>query len=372
MQYRRMPIEVESPEELGYNTIKYNLAESSVKDRYFGDLNLKLDDLILSYGTHRGELRLREAILKDTNFTNPDCVLVTTGAAMALFLVATTLLSKEDHLVVIRPNYATNLETPYAIGCETTVLDLTFENQFDLDLGQLKAALQPNTRLISLTNPHNPTGKVFSSETIQSAIKTAKDHGCYLLLDETYRDLYFQSTQPDYAATQANHVISVCSLSKALGVPGIRVGWLICQDMDLMTRLLAAKEQIIIGSSVVDEAIAWQVLERKEELLRPVHAHIRANFEITKNWMQQSKLLEWVEPTAGVVGFPRLKLEYQLDFPSFKDDLYTKYQTLVGFGHWFEQENRYFRLGFGYPDTEDLLEGLRRLEACFQLHSYKK
>jgi aspartate/methionine/tyrosine aminotransferase len=165
MIYRRMPIEIESPEELGYNTILYNLAESSVKDRTFGDLQMDFKDLILSYGTHRGDLALREAILKGSALSDPDTVLVTTGAAMALFVVATTLLAKEDHLVVIRPNYATNLETPYAIGCQTTIIDLKFETDFDLDLEVLRAALQPNTRLISLTNPHNPTGKVFSQTT---------------------------------------------------------------------------------------------------------------------------------------------------------------------------------------------------------------
>jgi aspartate/methionine/tyrosine aminotransferase len=196
----------------------------------------------------------------------------------------------------------------------------------------------------------------------------ARVHGCYLLLDETYRDLYFQSEQPVYAATLASHVISVCSLSKAFGVPGIRVGWLICQDQDLMTRLLAAKEQIIIGNSVLDEAVAYRILVEKEQILQSLYQHLRSNFKIMKSWMQQSKLLEWVEPEAGVVGFPRLRLKYTLDFTSFKHSLYHDYQALVGFGHWFEQEDRYFRVGFGYPDATELTEGLRRLEECLGKH----
>ena len=364
MHYNRMPIEVESPEELGYSTIKYNLAESSVRDRTWQELNLDLNGLTISYGEHRGKQALRELIASESQPLQTNDVLITSGAASALFIVATTLLGSQDHLVVIRPNYSTNLETPRAIGCTMSVIDLVFENNFEFSIEQIREAIKPNTRLISITNPHNPTGKVFSESLVNQLISLAEEKGIYLLVDETYRDLNFQSELLPYQASKSKQVISVCSLSKAFGVPGIRTGWLICQDKTLMHDFLAAKEQIIITNSVVDEEIAYQLLAQKQAFLPPIHAHIRANFALLKTWFAQQPFLEWVEPQAGVVAFPRIKADFQIDTERFYQSLYHNYQTLVGAGHWFEQEKTYFRLGFGFPTAEELSEGLRRLEVC--------
>ena len=364
-----MPIEIESPEEMGYNTIRYNLAESSVRDLLFKELNIDLNNIVLAYTEHRGAASLRTLITEgDTHFSPAD-VLVTTGAVMALFLVATTLLEKNDHIVVIRPNYATNLETPRAIGCDMTILDLVFDQNFDLDTEGVHRALKPTTKIISLTNPHNPTGKLFSQKTILDIVAIAQKHGCYVIVDETYRDLNFQTPLLPYFATHSERVISVCSMSKAFGVPGIRTGWLICRDKQLMYKLLAAKEQIILGNSVIDEAIAEHLLAQKAAFLAPIHAHIRTNFGYIKSWMSKQKYLEWVEPQAGVVCFLRLKEGFELDnFTDFQNTLYKKYQTVVGYGHWFEQSERYFRIGFGYPSFEDLVAGLRRFELSLEKH----
>ena len=363
-----MPIEIESPEEMGYSTIRYNLAESSVRDLPFSELNVDLSNIILAYGEHRGAATLRALITEGSPHFDIDDVLVTTGAVMSLFLIATTLLEKTDHIVVIRPNYATNLETPRAIGCEMTILDLIFEDNFSLNTEGVRRALKANTKIISLTNPHNPTGKLFSQETILAIIKIAEEHGCYVIVDETYRDLNFQTPLLPYMATHSNRVISVCSMSKAFGAPGIRTGWLICRDKALMHTLLAAKEQMILGNSIIDEAIAEHLLTQKTAFLAPIHAHIRANFAYIKSWMAQQTFLEWVEPTAGVVCFPRLKDGLTLDFPSFQDTLYNACQTVVGYGHWFEQGERYFRIGFGYPSMADLVEGLQRFELSLKQH----
>ena len=371
MDYRRMPIEIESPEELGYNTIRYNLAESSVRDLPFKELDIDFSQLILAYTEHRGNAALRSLIREESPAFSIDDVLVTTGAAMALFIVATTLLDKQDHIIVIRPNYATNLETPRAIGCEMTVVDLDFDLNFDLDTEGVLSAIKPNTKLISLTNPHNPTGKLFSQETIKRIIAIAEDKGCWILVDETYRDLNFQTPLLPYMATLSEKVISVSSLSKAFGVPGIRIGWLICRDKKLMHRLLAAKEQMILGNAVIDEAIAEHLLAQKASFLSPIHAHIAENYTILKTWMSEQTFLEWVEPQAGVVCFPRLKsgLSFR-NFNDFQKTLYHDYQTVVGYGHWFEQPERYFRIGFGYPSKLDLIEGLNRLTLSLESHIY--
>jgi aspartate/methionine/tyrosine aminotransferase len=370
MNYKRMPIEIESPEEMGYDTIEYNLAESSIRDRTLGDFNLDLNDTVLAYTEHRGILPLREAIVVDSSVLTVDDVLVTTGAAMALFLISTTLLDKNDHIVVIRPNYATNLETPRAIGCAMSIIDLDFDADFSLNTEGVQKAMTPQTKLISITNPHNPTGILFDSETIDALIKIAEAHDCYLLIDETYRELNFQTPLQPYIAERSEKVISVSSLSKAYGVPGIRTGWLLNQDAALMHDLLAAKEQIILGNSVLDEAVALHVLTHKSTLLPPIHAQIRTNFAILKDWFQQQPYLEWVEPQAGVVCFPRLKKTYTLAFEAFQKALYEDYKTVVGYGHWFEQDTTYFRLGFGFPTEMELREGLARLEKCLSEHVF--
>jgi aspartate/methionine/tyrosine aminotransferase len=371
MDYKRMPIEIESPEEMGYSTIRYNLAESSVRDLPFNELHVDLSHLVLAYTEHRGSTALRSLILENSTDFHIDDVLVTTGAAMALFVTATTLLDKNDHIVVIRPNYATNLETPRAIGCEITIVDLDFDQNFDLFTEGVLHALKPNTKVISLTNPHNPTGKLYSQETIKKIIAIAETHGCYVIVDETYRDLNFQTPLLPYMAALSEKVISVSSLSKAFGAPGIRIGWLICRDKQLMHKLLAAKEQMILGNAVIDEAIAEHLLAQKASFLQPIHAHIRDNFGYMKQWMSEQSFLEWVEPTAGVVCFPRLKAGLQFDsFSDFQNTLYRDYQTVVGYGHWFEQSERYFRIGFGYPTKDDLVEGLRRLTLSLEKHVF--
>jgi aspartate/methionine/tyrosine aminotransferase len=290
MKYMRMPIEIESPEEIGYSTIAYNLAESSVRDIQLKDLNLNLGELVLSYGHHRGHPDLLESIASEGATFQPNDVLVCSGAATALFIVATTLLSEKDHLVVVRPNYGTNLETPRAINCEMSVIDLTFDGRYAFDVEQIRQTIQPNTHLISITNPHNPTGTVISEDVLLDLVALAEAHNCYLLVDETYRYLNFQTPRTPYLAEKSPNVISVSSLSKAFGVPGIRIGWIISRDEQLMTRFLAAKEQIMITNSVVDEQIALHILQNQEAILNVTHQHIRTNFEIIKTFFSETLL----------------------------------------------------------------------------------
>src|SRR5258708_6454580 len=151
MNYRRMPIEIESPEQMGYDKIKYNLTESSCADLAMSELKLDLGSLLVAYCDHRGKIELRELLARDSGLPSRDDVLLTPGAAGALFIIATTLLGADDHLLVVRPNYATNLETPRAIGCHVDIYDLKFEEGFDIDLARLTALLHPRTKYISLT-----------------------------------------------------------------------------------------------------------------------------------------------------------------------------------------------------------------------------
>lgn len=359
-----MPIEVESPEELGYNNILNNLAESSVRDRKMAEIQVDFQDLVLNYGDHRGLPELRKHICEGSESLQINDVLVCQAAAMALFIVNTSLLSAQDHLIVIRPNYATNIETPSAIGCEISYIDLSFDQAFQLDIEDIKGKIKPNTRLVSITSPHNPSGVVFDENMLQSLVKLAEENGFYLLVDETYRELNFQSKIKPYWAEKSESVISISSLSKAYGFPGLRMGWIICKNATLQTLFLAAKEQIIICNSVVDEYLANEILKNKEKYLIESQKVLVQNFEITKHWIENHAILEWIEPKAGAVCFVRFKNEIQFDFANFYQNLFTNYKTIVGPGHWFDQSDQYFRLGFGYPTAEELLAGLKSIDSC--------
>lgn len=365
MNYARMVIEKEAPEEYGYDRIRYNLSESSIADQKLSDIGIKLPDLTLFYGEHRGDRALRELIAAQDNGLTSDDVLVTAGAAGALFIIATTLLSERDHLVVVRPNYATNIETPKAIGCAITYIDLTFDNGFAVDVERIAAALRPETRYISVTCPHNPTGTMMSRADLDRLIALAEQHGCYLLVDETYRDLNYGTRLPA-AASLSKRAISVSSLSKAFGIPGIRIGWLITRDTALQEKFLAAKEQIGICGSVIDEAIARVMLEQRDVFLRRLLPEMAARRAIVQEWIDNEPLADWVQPSGGVVGFPRIDVAPDFDLDGFYARLLEKHGAYVGPGHWFEMPKSFFRVGFGWPTADELRGGLAAISTALR------
>jgi aspartate/methionine/tyrosine aminotransferase len=365
MKYSRMAIEMESPEEYGYGRIRYNLSESSIRDRKLSDIGASLPDLTLFYGEHRGDVRLRELIAAQAEGLDADDVLVTAGAAGALFIISTTLLAPGDHLVVVRPNYATNIETPKAIGCDITYIDLSFEDAFALDTSRIAAAMRANTRLVSITCPHNPTGTLITREQLDQLIALVERSDCRLLVDETYRDLSYGRQLPIAASLSAS-AISVCSLSKTYGIPGIRVGWMVTCDPALAERFLAAKEQIGICGSVVDEWLAMAALERRSAFLKELAPVMEARRAIVRNWIDQDPLVEWVEPQGGVVCFPRLKVTDEFNLDSFYARLLDRHGAYVGPGHWFEMPKNFFRIGFLWPLEEELRDGLAAISAAIR------
>jgi aspartate/methionine/tyrosine aminotransferase len=361
-----MPIEIESPEQLGYDTITNNLSESSIADRRLRDLDVDvdLDELLLCYGDHLGDPLLREAVAAGVDGVGADQVLVTAGAAAALFCIATTLLEPGDHAVVVRTNYATNLETPRAIGADVDVVDLRFEDGWQLDVDQVAARVKDGrTRLISVTQPHNPTGTTFDRSTLDTLVALAERSGAVLLVDETYRDLTHGEVLP-LAASLSARALSVSSMSKAYGLPGLRIGWVVCRDPDLGERLLAAKEQVLICGATLDERIAGRVLAARDRVLPPILGDVRHRLGIVRDWLAAQATFEWVEPTGGVVGLVRFRPEVDVDTDRFYEVLLAAHGTYVGAGHWFELDDRHFRLGYGWPTLDELQAGLAGLSAA--------
>jgi len=377
VHYRRTPIEIESPEQLGYSTIENNLAESSFSDMCLADYGIDADlgRMLLPYGDHLGAERLRSLIAAEGDDSlSADDVLVTAGAAAALFIVSTGLLGANDHALICTPNYATNLETPRALGADVETIELRFEDKWQLDLERIASRIRPDTRLVSVTYPHNPTGSTITRNELDALVALVESHpSARLLVDETYRELAYAEPLP-MAAGLSPRVLAVSSMSKTYGLPGLRVGWLTCRDDRLMETLLAAKEQIFICGAVLEEELAARVLERRSAVLSLVSAKTRKHLAVVRDWIDGHELFEWIEPKAGVVCFPRIRPEIEVDIDVFYRALLDLYGTYVGPGHWFDQERRFFRLGFAWPAEEELergLEGLDRAAAGARLSSLR-
>src|SRR5262249_596019 len=153
-----------------------------------------------------------------------------------------------------------NLETPRAIGADVDIVDLAYDDAWAIDVERLATSVRPGTtKLISVTCPHNPTGTVLELASLHALVELAERSGAVLRVDETHRDLPPAEPLP-IAASLSPRAISVASMSKAYGLPGLRVGWAVCRDAELQETLLAAKEQMVICGATIDEAIAGRVL----------------------------------------------------------------------------------------------------------------
>jgi len=182
-----------------------------------------------------------------------------------------------------------------------------------------------------------------------------------LLVDETYRELAYGDPLP-MATTLSPRVIAVSSMSKTYGLPGLRVGWLTCSDDQLFETFLAAKEQIFICGPVLEEELAARLLERRAEALSLVRSKTQRHLAVVRDWIDGHELFEWVEPKAGVVGFPRIRPEIDVDVDAFYRSLLDEHGTYVGPGRWFDQDPRFFRLGFAWPTEAELKDGLEGLD----------
>lgn len=358
-----MAIEVESAEQKGYDTIACNLAESSVSDTR---LNLELlqgQEIDLLYGDHWGHPGLRKLIAEEYGM-HEDEILLTPGAAGALFIISTTLLEPKSQLLLEWPNYATNIETPRAIGCNIDQLMLKEENGFHAEKKVLEEMLSKKKYdLISITQPHNPTGRMFDEASLKYWVEISKKNGSKLLVDETYRDLSLME-KTSVAASLASHVITVSSVSKAFGLPGLRIGWIACKDKQLMEKFLAAKEQIIICNSIIDETLAYAYYKRKKEHFLPIQKRIQHNLKVYTAWINEHPDMKGVAPMGGVVAFPRIIA--RIDTKKFYQLLEEKYKTMVGPGHWFEMPDEYMRIGFGWPTEEQFERGLKNIDLALE------
>jgi aspartate/methionine/tyrosine aminotransferase len=340
--------------------IDYDIGESAVKTLSVMDVAIDLEKVLLRYGHHTGHPSLRAVIAQQYPGLSADHIIVTTGASEANFVVVAALAKPGDHVIVEHPNYPSLYEVPRSLGCDVSLLTLKFENRFRPDLDELKRMIKPQTKLVSLTHPNNPTGSMISEEDLRRVIELVELHDTFLLFDETYREMGADGNLLPPAASLSPNVVSIASMSKCYGLPGIRTGWLATENPLLLDSAVAIREQLSISNNSLSEEIALSVLRRKERFLAGARSRIESNRRLVAEWMSAQSDFEWVYPEVGVVCFPRIKKDVAVDPEELYRILAEKYRTFVVPGCCFEMDERYFRIGFG-ADADEIEKGLANL-----------
>ena len=323
-----------------------------------------LGELALGYASAEGNPRLREAIARLHGVSSDDVVL-TVGSMHALFLIAFIVCDRDSEAVAISPLFPPVRNVLDAVGANVRVLQLTFDRCYRPDLAELRGLLSPQTRLVSLASPQNPSGIVIAPEDLRKILGMMEEAcpDAYLLVDETYRAAAFGDDSEVAASALAlsTKVISVASLSKCHGAPGLRLGWAITRDPALRKQLVLGKFNTVISCSPVDETLALKVIENSDRFIGERRRLRTEGLAITANWVREnSGFVDWVRPDAGAFCCVRLK-------PHLYDDAAVGrfYSALAGKGvrvangGWFGDEPRVFRLGFGLLAMPELRIALR-------------
>lgn len=262
------------------------------------------DSLSLGYTESRGLPELREAIAATYDSLSADDILCFAGAEEALYLVPQALLGADDHAVVLTPNYQAAETVPLAI-CAVTGVPLREEDGWALDVDAIEAALRPNTRLVSVNFPNNPTGAVPSLESWMRLVQLCDERGIHLLSDEVYRGLEQGDPLPQ-AADHSATAISIGVMSKAYGLPGLRIGWIASRDHALLDTVARAKNYTTICNSAPSEVLALIALRARDSLLDRNRGIIATNVPLFDAFFaRHAELFEWAPPQGGCVTFPR-------------------------------------------------------------------
>jgi aspartate/methionine/tyrosine aminotransferase len=344
---------------------RFDLAESVGPNLQLAELLGSSGDEIgamqLAYGTAEGDARLRNAIARRYGVT-PEDVVVTVGGVHALFLLAFILCGEGGEAVAATPLFPPARSSLDIVGAKVTPFELSFARGYLPDIGDLRRLLTPQTRLVSLASPQNPSGVAIPQATLHEIVSAMAElcPQAHLLVDETYREAVFgDDPVAPSAVALGPKVISIASLSKCHGAPGLRIGWVVTRDAELRRQLVLGKFNTVISCSPLDEALAVKVLE-DESRMPGRNRHLAEGVERVASFVtRNSQFVEWVRPDAGALCCVRLK-------PSAFDDAavarfheaLAKAGARVANGTWFGDEERVFRLGFGLLPMDELAAAL--------------
>jgi aspartate/methionine/tyrosine aminotransferase len=291
--------------------------------------------------------------------------MATNGSSEAIFLLMHALLKPDDEVVVIEPCYPALVNVADSIGCRIKRWHLHFEEQFIPNLAQLKSLVSPLTRMVVVNFPHNPTGASLSAEQFYELIDIVSGVGAYLVWDAVFAEITYGSSPLPDACSLYNKAISIGTLSKAYGLPGLRVGWCLAAP-EVLARCVHWRDYTTICLSPLVELIAQRVIEQADCLLNIRLKQAHTNLVILTQWVSQhQEFVQWVPPKGGVAVFPKFSGIENTE--AFCRTLMKDYGVLLVPGTCFQHPN-HVRLGFGCS-TANLKSGLERLSSM--LKSYK-
>jgi aspartate/methionine/tyrosine aminotransferase len=296
--------------------------------------------------------------LADRYQVSPDQVITAPGTSMANYLAIAATVGAGEEVLVEKPAYEPLLDIPELIGAKVRRFERRFHNdRFHIDMQSLTDQMTPRTRLIVLTNPHNPSGILESPEVLREVGRLAADVGAYVLVDEVYMDFLFQS-RPRTAVHLGSNFLMTCSLTKVYGLDGLRCGWVLGPP-DVVKAMWRLQDFFGVNGVIPGETTSVVAFKHLERFQKRTQSILAANRPLMDQFMAaHQSTLDWAPPDAGPVCFPRLRSGSADDFCA---RLCTEYDVsvIVIPGRFFEMPD-HFRIGFGGP-TEDLRAGLERL-----------
>lgn len=322
-----------------------------------------LKNLHLGYTESQGNLELREEISKLYVNTNPENIIIFSGAEEGIFIFMNVFLNKGDHVVVQYPAYQSLYSVAHSIGCRVTNWIMDEENNWELDLNFLRDNIKKNTKAIVINCPHNPTGYLMSKKKFHTIIEIAQKHNILIFSDEVYRYLeYDENNRLPNMCDCYDKGISLGVMSKAFGLAGLRIGWMAAKDELLLKKLLSFKNYTTICSSAPSELLSILALRHKEVILERNLKIIKNNLQILEAFFDKnSQYFDWVKPKAGCIAFPRIKFEKSVD--EFCLDLFNSRGVLLLPSTIYDYDDKHFRIGFG---RKTMSQGLKILEEYLQ------
>ncbi|WP_273508993.1 pyridoxal phosphate-dependent aminotransferase [Planktotalea frisia] len=278
------------------------LAMASPEDR------AGFENMWLGYTETYGAPDLREAIAGTFMRQSADDILCFAGASEGIFAANTVLLEKDSHAIVVTPNYQSHETMPIAI-CEATGVPLDPNDNWSLDIDRIAAAIRPNTKLVTINFPHNPTGAILPLERYRALIALCRTHGIYILHDEIFNGLGASDAEHlPYIADEYERGLSLGVMSKSYGLPGLRVGWIACQDREALSKMERLKHYLSICNSGPSERLTMIALNNREKILARNCAIVDENLpKWDAFFARHSDLFEWQRPDGACMGFPRYK-----------------------------------------------------------------
>ena len=308
----------------------------------------------LTYGDIEGFPAFLEGICSLYRTIRPENIIPTHGAAGANHHIFYSLIEPGDRVVSIMPTYQQLYSIPESFGADLKVLPLRESEAYLPDLDELRALVTPNTRMICINNPNNPTGALMSTELLSEIVEIAKSAGAYLLCDEVYRHLSQNDGWCDSIADLYDRGISVSSMSKVFSLAGLRLGWIATHDRDVIASCFSHRDYDLISCGMIDERIAAVALEHREALLARSRNIVRSNLAILDAWVAREARLHYVRPAAGTTAL--VYYDFPMDSYEFCERMYRETGAFVTPGDCFEVP-RSMRIGYAC-DPQVLKDGL--------------